>query len=99
MDYRAVAELIWFALLGLSVFTAVTGLTLRFVLGPFLRDLIEAYRERSHRLPEQGDVVARLERLERHFVDMDTEMDALRDADRVDRLLRPEDDDGGRGGE
>jgi hypothetical protein len=87
MDYRALGELVWFALLGLTVFTAVAGLTLRFVLGPFLRDLVEAYRERSERLPERSEVLERLERVERQLVEVDTEVDELREAGRVDRLL------------
>jgi hypothetical protein len=90
MDYRALAELVWFALLGLTAFTAVSGLTLRFVLGPFLRELIDAYRERSRHLPEQVEVMERLERLERHLVEMDAEIVELRDAGRMDRLLQGE---------
>ena len=87
MDYRALAELLWFALLGLSILTAVTGLTLKFVVGPFIRDLVEAYRERSATLADGGEVHQRLARLEARLVDLHDQVDGLRAGHRFDREL------------
>lgn len=78
MDYRALGELIWFALLGASVFAATTGIVLRFVLKPMVTDLIEAWRERGDTALPASQVVHRLERLEDRLVEMDTEVGDLR---------------------
>lgn len=86
MDYRALGELVWFAFLGLSVFTLTTGLVVRFVFKPFVQDLVEAYRERSERMLE-ADSTARIARLERHLVELDGEVDGLRAASDFQRRL------------
>jgi hypothetical protein len=87
MDYRALAELLWFALLGLSVLTAVTGLTLKFVVGPFVRELIQEYWDRSATLAGDGEVRKRLARLEARLVDLHDQVDGLRAGRRFDREL------------
>ena len=86
MDYRALGELIWFAFLGLSVFTVTTGLVLRFVLKPLVQDLVEAYRERSDRLGE-GETAERLARLERHLIELDGEVDGIKATTDFERRL------------
>lgn len=90
MDFRAIAELVWFAFLGLSVFTLTTGMVLRFVLKPLIHDVLEAYRDRSERMLEPT-TAQRLARLEERFLDVDAEMDRLRSAAEFERQLTPGD--------
>lgn len=88
MDFRAIAELVWFAFLGLSIFTFTTGVVLRFVLKPLIRDVLDAYRERSDRMLEPT-AVERLALLEQRFLDLDAELDPLRAAADFERRLGP----------
>lgn len=89
MDYRALAELIWFTFLGLSVFAVTSGLMIRFVLKPVVQDLVEAYRDRSDRLIEGPPIADRLGRLERRLVEVDAEVDGLKAAHDFQRELGP----------
>lgn len=86
MDFRAIAELVWFAFLGLSVFTLTTGMVLRFVLKPLIQDMLNAYRERSDRMLEPT-ATERLARLEQRFLEVDGEVDELRAAAEFERRL------------
>lgn len=86
MDFRAIAELVWFAFLGLSVFTLTTGMVLRFVLKPLIQDVLAAYRDRSDRMLEPA-TAERLARLEQRFLEMDGEVGDLRAAAEFERRL------------
>ncbi len=98
MDYRAVGELIWFGLLGLSVFTVVTGFTVRAFLAPLFREGLAALS--SSRSEEQARSDARLELLESRLLEMETEMRRVAAAEEFHRQLRaPRADEGGSGGE
>lgn len=93
MDYRALAELVWFTLLGLSVLALTTGIVVRVVLKPFLSDLIDVLRERSM---SGGHVAERLARIESRLVELDHDVHGLRTSTEFDRRLEAGDkvDDG-----
>jgi hypothetical protein len=84
MDYRALAELVWLSMLGLSLFAATSGLTLRFVLKPFLTELLEIFRDRR---VTEGEVAQQLARIEAQLVDLDSELERLRAGADFDRRL------------
>ena len=86
MDYRALAELVFFSFLGLSALFLTGAISIRFVLRPFFRDFIAAYRERnSGRIPPEAE--HRISLLESRILDLEGELDAVREERRFDRLL------------
>ncbi len=97
MDLRALGELIWFAFLGLSVFALTSGLVIRFVLRPFVQELLDAYRERSDRLPS-GDVAEHVRLMEGRLAELDAQVRTLRAGADFDRQLRPSEDEPGEPG-
>ncbi len=86
MDYRALAELVWFTFLGLSALFVAGAVSLRFVLKPFFRDFLAAYRERNAgRIPPEAE--HRISLLESRILDLEGELDSVREGQRFDRLL------------
>lgn len=87
MDYRALAELVFFAFVGLSIAIFTGALSLRLVLKPFFGRFLEAYREKNAgTLP--GEAERRIEVLESRLLEMETELDEVRAARDFDRQLR-----------
>jgi hypothetical protein len=70
----------------LVVLIPITGLTLRFAVKPFLRDLAEARGARTKELPLERD--DRLDRIERQMEDIERSVRRLADVSEFDRQLR-----------
>lgn len=85
MDYRAIGELIWFAFLGISVFTVVMGFSVRVFLAPVVRDAL--VRSRSKADEEQRMLGVRMERVEERLEDIETRMHRLAAAEEFHRRL------------
>ena len=85
MDYRALGELIWMTLLGLSILGVVAGLSVRFLLGPVVRQILEGMNE--GRSDEQARLAARLELMESRLEGVETEIQRLDAADEFYRSL------------
>lgn len=81
MDYRAIAELVIFALLGLSVLAVAIGFSIRAFLAPTLRELF-AKPPRDDRLLE-----ARIAQMEDRLDSMDESLERLADKSDFDRRL------------
>lgn len=86
MDYRAIAELIWFSFLGLSVFALVVGFSIRAFLAPVVREAMD--RLGQTRTDDQARSDVRLEYLESRLIDMETQLHRLTAADDFQRQLR-----------
>lgn len=91
MDYRALAELVWFSLLGLSVLALVAGVSVRVFLAPVVRQILEGLGER--RTEEQARLAARLELLESRVDEMDSDLRHLDAADDFYRRLHDGEED------
>ena len=85
MDYRALGELIWFTLLGLSVLTLVVGVSVRVFLAPVVREVLERLRSESERRQERLDI--RMERTEERLADVETQLHRLAAAEEFQRKL------------
>lgn len=72
MDYRALAELIWFSFLGVSVFALVTGFSVRLFLAPVVREVLTALGQ--GRSEEQARLAARLELVEHRLESVEAEV-------------------------
>lgn len=81
MDYRALAELIMFSLLGLSVLAVAIGFSIRAFLAPTLRELF-AKPTGDPRL-----LAARVARLEERLDDMDATLSRIEEKSDFDRQL------------
>lgn len=86
MDYRAVGELVWFTLLGLSIFTLVLGVSVRVFLAPVIRDALSRLRSEADR--EQQLLEVRMERVEERLSDVETGVSRLTAAEDFHRQLR-----------
>ncbi len=100
MDYRALAELIWFSFLGVSVFALVTGFSVRLFLAPVVREVLAALGQ--GRADEQARLEARLELVEHRLESVETEIRQVGAAEDFYRSLRagggaPGEDRGGVG--
>lgn len=94
MDYRALAELVWFSLLGLSILGLVAGISVKVFLAPVVRQVLEALGDRSSE--EEARVAARLELLESRVEEMHETLHRLGAADEFYRRLdEPADEDAG----
>jgi hypothetical protein len=85
MDYRALGELIWFTLLGLSVLTLVLGVSVRLFLAPVVREVLERIRSDGDRRQQMLDV--RVERTEERLADVETQLHRLEAAEAFHRQL------------
>lgn len=85
MDYRALGELIWFSLLGLSILGLVAGLSVRVFLAPVVRQVLEALGE--GRTEDQARLAARLELVESRLEGMESELRSLGAAEDFYRRL------------
>lgn len=86
MDYRALAELVFFSFFGLSIAILTGAVSLRFVLKPFFSQFIEAYRDRHHGgLPAEAR--EQIEYLQGRVLALETELDDVRAARDFDRQL------------
>lgn len=83
MDYRAIGELIFMSLIGMSVLLFVLALGARYALKPILQDLFKGRQGWDESLAEQ-----RLERLEGRVVEIETELDRVRAGTEFDRRLQ-----------
>lgn len=91
MDYRALGELIWFALLGLSVLTLVAGLSVRVFLAPVIREVLGRLRSDADR--EQQLLAIRVEHTEERLSELETQLNRLAAAEDFNRRLRAGRDD------
>lgn len=86
MDYRALAELVWFTFLGLSALFLTGAVAIRFVLKPLFKEFLTAYRERGEgKLPPEAE--HRITLLESRILDLEGELDAVKEGQTFDRLL------------
>jgi len=92
MDYRALGELIWFTLLGLSVMTLVVGFSVRAFLAPVVREVLERLRSDADR--QQQLLGVRVERVEERLGEMETQLNRLAAAEEFHRQLRAGQDEG-----
>ncbi len=72
MDYRALAELIWFTLLGVSILTLVLGFSVRAFLAPVIRDALAHLHSAADR--EQQLLGVRMEHLEDRLTELETSL-------------------------
>lgn len=86
MDYRAIAELIWFSFLGLSIFAFVVGFSVRAFLAPVVRDAMDRLGQTRSEDRARADV--RLEYLETRLADVESQLHRLTAADDFHRQLR-----------
>jgi len=96
MDYRALGELVWFSLLGLSIFTVVLGFSVRLFLAPVVREVLERLRGDADRRQQLLDV--RVERTEERLAEVETQLHRLAAAEEFHRQLRAGEHLGGSGG-
>ena len=82
MDYRALAELIIFALLGLSVLSVAIGFSIRAFLAPTLRELFAKAPPESTKL-----LAARLAQLEDRLDSIDASLERIEETSDFDRKL------------
>jgi len=92
MDYRALGELIWFTLLGMSVLTLVVGFSVRAFLAPVVREVLERLRSDADR--QQQLLGVRVERVEERLGEMETQVNRLAAAEEFHRQLRVGQDEG-----
>lgn len=85
MDYRALAELVTMALLGLSGLVLALGFSVKFFLAPVLRDLFAKGRGQADLPP--GAAAARLAQMEDRLDGIERELGRLVEAERFDRQL------------
>lgn len=85
MDYRALAELVMMALLGLSALVVAMGFSVKFFLAPVLRDLFARSRGPSDLPPDAG--TARLAHMEDRLDAIERDLGRLVEAERFDRQL------------
>lgn len=83
MDYRAIGELIFMSLIGMSTLLFVLALGARFALKPILQDLFKGRKGWEASLAEE-----RMERLEGRVVELETELDRVRSGQEFDRRLQ-----------
>lgn len=81
MDYRALAELVMFSLLGLSVLCFTIGLSVRLFMAPTLRELFAKPSK------EEKLLVARITQLEERLDSIDTSLERIADTSEFDRKL------------
>lgn len=86
MDYRALGELIWFSLLGLSVLTIVVGFSVRLFLAPVVREALQHLRGEADRKQQLLDM--RVERTEERLAEVETGLHRLAAAEEFNRQLR-----------
>lgn len=91
MDYRALAELVLMALLGLSALVVAMGFSVKFFLAPILRDLFASGRKPSHLPP--GGAAGRLSHMEDRLDAIERDLGRLVEAERFDRQLSGPDND------
>ena len=85
MDYRALAEFVWFTLLGLTALLIGGSIAFRVVFKPFLQDFLDAYRDRGRLSAGTSD--ERIGRLEGRILEMEDELETLRAGRRFDAEL------------
>lgn len=89
MEYWAIQELLTTLMIGLAVLIPVTGLTLRFGIKPFLKELADFRDRREGRgIPDPGPTEARLARIEDQLETLEGSIKRLADAADFDRQLR-----------
>lgn len=93
MDYRALAELIWFCLLGVSILTLVVGFSVRAFLAPVIRDALGHLHSAADR--EQQLMSVRMERVEDRLGDLETSLSRLVAAEEFHRQLEAGQDENG----
>lgn len=85
MDYRALGELIWFGLLGLSILTLVLGFSVRAFLAPVVREVLGRLRSETDRRQELLHL--RVERMEERLSEVETRLHRLAAAEEFHRRL------------
>ena len=91
MDYRALAELVMMALLGLSGLVLAMGFSVKFFLAPVLKELFPGGRRGGEAPPAVHE--ARLADVEDRLDAMERSLERLVDAHRFDRQLSEPGDD------
>ncbi len=84
MDYRALAELAMFSLMGLSILTVSVGFSIRFFLTPVLRDIL---KRGDNGPPEQALLSARMAAIEDRLAAIEDSVDRIAAASEFDRQL------------
>ena len=91
MDYRALAELVMMALLGVSTLVVAMGFSVKYFLAPVLKDLLPREGHTRGVAPDASD--RRLANLEDRLDGIERSLQQLAEADRFDRQLgRPSDE-------
>ncbi|NIP77695.1 MAG: hypothetical protein GWM90_00215 [Gemmatimonadetes bacterium] len=89
MEYWEIQELLITLMAGLAVLIPVTGLTLRFAVKPFLKELADFRAKREGReIPDAAPTEARLARIEDQLETLEGSIKRLADAADFDRQLR-----------
>jgi hypothetical protein len=83
MDYRALAELAMFSLLGLSVFVVAVGFTVRAFVAPTLREILG----RGSPGEETRLLAERLGRIEDRLDGIESDLERVAEASEFDRRL------------
>jgi hypothetical protein len=86
MPWWQIQDLMWTAAGIIAVLIAVTGVTLRFAIKPFLRDLAELRNRRQEEIGSPSD--RRLDRMERQIDHLDATVTKLLEAADFDRQLK-----------
>ena len=84
MDYRALAELVMFSMLGLSTLVFAAGLSIRLFLAPVLREFLG---RRGKLDAERTLIDSRLTMIEERLDGIEGSLDRLSAADDFDRKL------------
>lgn len=85
MDYRALAELVMMALLGLSTLVVAMGFSVKFFLAPVLKDLFP--QGGSRRGVASDETHLRLANVEDRLDGIEQSLQQLAEAERFDRQL------------
>jgi hypothetical protein len=85
MDYRALAELLMFGFLGLSVLTLCVGFSVRMFVAPVVREVVDRFG--STRSEERSLLLARVDAFEERLEVIEDGLDRLTAAREFDRQL------------
>jgi hypothetical protein len=85
VDFRAVAELVLMASVGVTMITVAVGFTVRLFLGPVLRDVADRFATRPSR--DERALLSRLDQLDDRLSALENGVDRLEAAQDFDRRL------------
>jgi hypothetical protein len=85
MDFRAIAELVLMASVGVTMITVAVGFTARVFLAPLLRDTVERFASRP--LRDDAVLIHRLDQLDDRLAALESGLDRIEAAQDFDRRL------------